>query len=147
MEIPTISNIRNGPNVWTSDMFVGMAYGMATGYFRFPPAAPCCAPAGFVLSAGLTGGPKTSNHSWSLEGSWNAELEWTCWRVVAYHTCNQCIKGVGAFSSENRVQIARLHLASSKQTTITSTNPLWLMKAISLRVAILQYHIKQTWCG
>ena len=96
----------------------------------------------FVLSAGLTGGPKTSNHSWSLEGSWNAELEWTC-----LHTTHDAthVSRVGAFSSENRVQIASLHLAISKQTTIISTNPLWLMKAISLWVAIVQYPIKQTW--
>ena len=96
----------------------------------------------FVLSAGLIGGPKPSNHSWSLEGSWNAELEWTC-----LHTTHDAthVSRVGAFSSENRVQIASLHLAISKQTTIISTNPLWLMKAISLWVAIVQYPIKQTW--
>ena len=110
-------------------------HGMATS--GFPQLRPS-----FVLSAGLTGGPKTSNHSWSLEGSWNAELEWTC-----LHTTHEAthVSRVGAFSSENRVQIASLHLAISKQTTITSTNPLWLMKAISLWVAIVQYHIKQTW--
>ena len=128
MEIPTSEMVRMSGQ----DMF-GMAW---HGYFRFPPAAPQ-----------LRFKRWTHRRSKDLQpllilGSWNAELEWTC-----LHTTHEAthVSRVGAFSSENRVQIASLHLATSKQTTITSTNPLWLMKAISLWVAIVQYHIKQTW--